>query len=529
MNECNICCENFNTKKRKEIKCPYCSKSACMTCHMEYFMNNTEPANCMYKCEESIDIKEDGSEVQKSWNVQYLTDNFPKTFIWGQGTNAKGATEKTKKSYRQHREENLLEQQIALMLVTQIEVTRDAKIKKLKQENKLIRDEFNEKYRKNYNWRWKQKTEEETYFEHRRRINKLYGELVILRNKLYELNQQIRKIKNEGIEDEDDEEEEKIINRGHCPNCVGFISEGWKCGLCDTKICSKCKEEITKEEIENHQETLKMKKKGQEWVSRKIHCCDENILATVQELKNKNYKKCPCCRVYIEKNIGCNQMWCTHCNIFFDWRTGKEIKKTTFVHNPHYQEWLEQGGQQDGQRIREEIARIGDCDVNEYTVRHLGLKYEYSRSICNIIHYINEIRDQVEYSNTLELLDNSLLKLRKRYLRGEYGKDINKAKTKLAIHTQRAYKRESKNNEAYQIRDMFADASFQIIARFILEVKNKKKNKQDLDLMVEETIKQVKEMYDYANKNMVALGKRYNSGTLTLNNWDTKIPDCLIN
>jgi hypothetical protein len=36
---------------------------------------------------------------------------------------------------------------------------------------------------------------------------------------------------------------------------------------------------------------------------------------------------------------GCDQMWCTHCNIAFDWKTGEKVKGV--IHNPHYYEYIE--------------------------------------------------------------------------------------------------------------------------------------------------------------------------------------------
>ena len=37
-------------------------------------------------------------------------------------------------------------------------------------------------------------------------------------------------------------------------------------------------------------------------------------------------------------------MWCTQCNIAFSWNTGKKVRGV--VHNPHYYEWIKNGGGQ---------------------------------------------------------------------------------------------------------------------------------------------------------------------------------------
>ncbi len=560
--ECLICCESFSTK-RKEIKCPYCSKGACVSCHMEFFMNSTEPAHCIYKCDESMVEKEHTNEegtvvmdrIYKKWNIKYLSDNFPNSFIWGQGTNAKGAGPKTKKSYRQHREEILLDQQLALMNATQPIVIREQKIKQLVADKKVVLKKIKTREKNLSSSKIR-----ETWYERNARFDKVNNELTVLYNERKIMIIELRILKNG--DNSKTKKEEKIINRGHCPKCPGFISEGWKCGLCQTKICSKCRETITQKQLEAHQETLKMRKKGQEWIAKSGHACDKSTLETIKHLKESNYRNCPGCKIPIERSMGCSQMFCTQCNIFFDWRSGKQIKKTQFIHNPHYQEWLDQGGRENGLAIQAQQQRLGDCDVNEYTVNHLLLREKHKEVICSIIRYINEIRDQVNVDNdpqngTMVKLDNSLLELRKRYLRGTYGKVIDKAKKQLGIHTQRAYKRESKTNETIEVRDMFADACLQIFAKMIIDIKhNKNFNEQQQETKSEgivnkiskfintffnyklitseiysiekrlneekaiESLTQIVNIYKYTIQNMNELGKRYNSGVPPLNKWE---------
>ena len=100
-------------------------------------------------------------------------------------------------------------------------------------------------------------------------------------------------------------------------NCRGYLSSQWKCGLCSTSFCKDC-----------HLE----KKEG--------HVCNKDLVATISFLE-EDTKPCPKCSTPIHKIDGCDQMWCTMCHTAFSWRRGTI---ETRIHNPHYYEWLRDGG-----------------------------------------------------------------------------------------------------------------------------------------------------------------------------------------
>jgi hypothetical protein len=456
MTDCLICIEEFDVKKRKKISCPYCQQSACMQCYMITFLNSLDEASCMFpNCS-----SKDNDNNFKTWNIQFLTDNFPKSYIWGPGTNVKkkilltrdGKPKKAKspkRSYRQHREEMLVDQQMSLMPSTQPVVEKEMKIKRLNKERKLV------------NRKLKSKSYDLVFKNRKKEISK---ELQTLRNPL--------NIKRE--------KKVKIVNRGNCPQdtCNGFITNGWKCGICETCICKDCRETILPDQVMDFEEytttnncyIMISKRKIDLLISNKIHSCDPNILKTVQELSKSSYKSCPQCRAFIEKSAGCNQMFCTNCNIFFDWASGKEIKKTRFVHNPHYQDWVEHGQKQG----RQTAPIVGDCEVSFQNINRLEISKEQKKLFNDVIRFINEIREQNHSMNPTVNLEESLLTIRKRFLSGEYGTE---GKQKLGIETQRAYKRESKANEILQIKEMYSETSSQIIARLLLDIKDKDKPK----------------------------------------------------
>lgn len=109
-----------------------------------------------------------------------------------------------------------------------------------------------------------------------------------------------------------------------CPNddCRGFLSTAYKCELCKVFVCSKCHE-------------IKGENKNVE------HVCNNDTVETVKLLK-KDTKPCPSCATPIFKINGCDQMWCTQCNVAFSWKNG--TIETGVVHNPHYYQWMQKNG-----------------------------------------------------------------------------------------------------------------------------------------------------------------------------------------
>ena len=86
-----------------------------------------------------------------------------------------------------------------------------------------------------------------------------------------------------------------------------FLSSGYKCAICEVRVCSKCHEIMgyTPNCKENHE-------------------CNPDTVAAVEMIKQET-KPCPQCTAPIFKISGCDQMWCTACNIAFSWRTGLKV------------------------------------------------------------------------------------------------------------------------------------------------------------------------------------------------------------
>ena len=106
----------------------------------------------------------------------------------------------------------------------------------------------------------------------------------------------------------------KFIKKCPADGCEGYLSTAWKCGVCNIWVCPDCMEE-----------------KG--YQKDADHTCNPDTLASAQLIKTET-KPCPTCNVSIFKISGCDQMWCTQCEVAFSWRTGHRINGV--IHNPHF-------------------------------------------------------------------------------------------------------------------------------------------------------------------------------------------------
>jgi hypothetical protein len=106
-----------------------------------------------------------------------------------------------------------------------------------------------------------------------------------------------------------------------CPadGCRGFLSQAYKCGICDIYACAECREV-----------------KGLDRDA--AHTCKPENVESVRMIK-KDTRPCPECGVNIHRIEGCSQIFCTNCHIAFDYNTGIKVTNGV-IHNPHYYEYL---------------------------------------------------------------------------------------------------------------------------------------------------------------------------------------------
>jgi hypothetical protein len=225
---------------------------------------------------------------RREWNDDFLDTNFTKAFRTG--------------PYRKHREDILLEREIAIL------PTRQPRVESTKKLHMCLH----------------------TNQEHNREIE----QIETLRRQLYAKQARIRAdIVRYTAESEGRappawtlvygdkvpvQEKSKFIMK--CPDgeCRGFLSTAYKCGTCQMWACSDC---------------LVMKGDDKE----SPHTCDPGQKESVS-LIIKETKGCPKCGQRICKVEGCDQMWCTDCHTAFSWATGQPVNGV--IHNPHYYEYL---------------------------------------------------------------------------------------------------------------------------------------------------------------------------------------------
>ena len=254
-----------------------------------------------------------------------------------------------------------------------------------------------------------------------------------------------------------------------CPSndCKGFLSTAWKCGLCELWTCPDCHEV-----------------KGESRDS--DHTCDPDKVATATLLA-KEAKGCPKCGVQICKIEGCDQMWCTHCNTGFNWRTGTVAKGP--VHNPHYFEWLRSHGQNPTPN-----QAPPNCDFQTDRLVSVALRAEgFDKEDCR---YLREVWYSMRATEAgigvVRDHEEKFRVLRVRYM----ADDLSEDDWKIAL--QRVEKDSYFQNADRQVKDVFVNASRDLVRQIL-----------DVDHDIGKIRKQVEELVAYCNASADAVSKRF--------------------
>jgi len=221
---CIICTEKYSKSIHKPIECQYCKFEACRECCQKYILNETVP-KCM------------SPECNREWTRQFLASQFTKAWI--------------SRDFKKHREDVLFNGERSLMPATQILV-----------ENILRKEHL-----------------QDDITQVRQQISLLYNRINDLQREYYRVGRA------DGANGAPDEARAKFVRACPDPDCRGFLSSQWKCGICEKWTCPTCHEvKGTERDVE--------------------HVCDPNNVATAQLLATDT-KPCPKCGEGIFKIDGC--------------------------------------------------------------------------------------------------------------------------------------------------------------------------------------------------------------------------------
>ena len=238
----------------------------------------------------------------------------------------------------------------------------------------------------------------------------------------------------------------KFVRACPDPECRGFLSTQWKCGLCQKWTCPDC------HAIKGLEQSVE-------------HVCNPDEVASAQLLA-KDTKHCPKCSTGIFKIDGCDQMWCTQCHVAFSWKSGLIETK---IHNPHFYEW---------QRSQGTLQREpGDVVCGREITHHmildpliLSLKNTNPQAHINLQQLIININHLKNVQLHKYLHDAATEQFEDRFLRIQYLRRCFDLQT-FGSRIQQANKKKEKKREMIQLLTMFVEMVTEIFFRVVHEVR----------------------------------------------------------
>jgi hypothetical protein len=445
---CCVCVESFTKQAhRKPAKCPYCDVKACTTCTQTYLLNTTEDPHCM--------------GCRRGWTREVLDQILLTTWVNG--------------AYKKHREDILMDRERSRLPAAQIIVER----RKLAAERRPILDGIQAK------------------------ILELNKQIGVLQHEYYRESRIVSMLMAGSdpwatAASANKPAEERRVFIMPCPaaDCRGFLSQAYKCGVCDVYVCPECRE------------VKGLQRDGE-------HTCNPDTVATVQKLK-KECRGCPECGTQIFKIEGCDQMFCTNCNTPFSWTTGKKVLAGA-IHNPHYFEYLRKMNNGVQPRTPGDIPCLANLPgAWEYdrlvTRRFNGLPKEQNDALyvalMTIQHIHNvEIQANVNNAEDLDTTDYAV-----RYLM----KEIDGDRWKQLL--QQKEKKRAKKDEVRQRYEAAVGAAIDIFGRLMaLARANDANAKKELPGEVFQTHANLLQLVDLFNNGMMDISRRYKCQVLIIN------------
>ena len=422
--DCPICA--VSRKVRSWVKCPECSFACCRGCVKTYLTKT------------SVSLTPECMSCHKQWDFEFVANNTHRDFH--------------NRDYRNHRAKILLQRERSLLPGTQPLAVEELNRGKLTSEINELQEKTN--------------TLMQMVRDNKRRILEL------------------KRRRDTHVWERKSQGEEKKIPKfryiAHCPknDCDGFVSNNWKCGLCNQKVCSKCHKG-------------KMSKKDPEWVK---HKCEKDDMETAQ-LLSKDTKPCPSCSIPIFKISGCDQMWCPECHTPFSWKTGKV--ETGVIHNPHYYQFQAEQNGGVAPRVRGDVRCGGVPDLwtisNHFRINNFNPMPAWILDARRIIDHIRNVELE---RYTEEFGEQTHLDLRVRFLI----KDLSEARWFSEL--KRREKKREKSRAIGMVLRMFIDTLGDMFSN-ILECRTLPEFVGVID--------QMNMLRNYANSNLKSVADRFNN------------------
>lgn len=462
MSTCQVCLNPFNKSTRLRVECPTCSIEFCRGCLQSYALTQlSEPFRC-------IAAPEAATGCTAMWDREFLDAHTTATFRLHE--------------YKAHREKILCDREKSRLPATQEDAIafRDARtlMTETKEDLSALREQL---------------------YELNRKIYQAERRSVLARDILVSVGRLRMPIENvltwesaavapgfASAASAKKVERAAFIKPCPGPECKGFLSSAWKCGMCETWSCPEC-----------HDWKGDSKEKDGS-----LHTCDAGKVATARMI-DREAKSCPKCGISICKIEGCDQMFCTGCNTGFNWRTGKVAEGP--VHNPHYFEWLRRTGAvaaTGGAAAPIDAAALCGFELDRQialSLNNRGYQYRNPSGVKPTLddNFLMEawriMREEEAAENAEETVEEIFRKLRVRYLCDEFTKEA------WPVALQRAEKNAAVRQAKADLRMVYTEGVRDIIRQVLAPGADKKKIRH-----------QVEELVAYCNKCRDETSMRFN-------------------
>ena len=426
--ECEVCCEKINRSTNARVECPNptCEFIVCKKCVRHYLMESMDMSHCM--------------NCKAQWGRLYSIEKLNRSF-WVN-------------DYTPHRKEILTEREMSKIPETIEYAAQVKRLDLLAVEKKRLTGMKSELIKQ---------------------VKKLQMDIYEVERKQWEIKHGIGE--GTGIGGSGEKEERKRFTMScQNPDCNGFLSQQYKCEICNLYTCSKCLEFMDGENDDAHE-------------------CNPDNIKTADEIRATT-KPCPNCSQRIYKVSGCDQMWCIDCKVSFSWNSGRIIMGGV-IHNPHYYEYLQKvnGGEQ-ANRNPQDVPCGGL--INFYTIANILITIDRDKKYN--LSKLHQVISDITYNRIVMLREKVLITENMRDLRADYIlKKISREDFSARIlHNDKINQKSREELHVYELLSVYGIEFF----RAIYDMK--------AGFSIDEEIEKFRNLIEYCNAQFRVIGATYN-------------------